>query len=74
MTKVKIYVIRQLESIPVLTGVVETDKDEHDDVEQYLNSRADEIINSFSKKFPEFTNAKWFKQYVNSSSVFTELT
>lgn len=74
MSKAQMFVIRQLGSIPVLTGVVEAVKDEYDDVEQYLNSRADEIIDSFCKKFPEFVEAKWYKQYVDASSEFTQLT
>jgi hypothetical protein len=77
MAKVRMFVIRQLGSIPVLTGVVEVDSSDYNyqaDVESYLDHRADEIINSFSKKFPEFVEAKWYKQYVDGSSEFTELT
>ncbi len=74
MSEVRMYVIRQLGSIPVLTGVIKADTVDYDDVQQYLNSRADEIIDSFCKKFPEFVEAKWYKQYVDVSSEFTELT
>lgn len=77
MSKARMYVIRQLGSIPVLTGVVEVDTSDYDyqsDVQSYLDHRADEIIDTFSKKFPEFVEAKWYKQYVDGSSEFTELT
>ena len=77
MAKARMYVIRQLGSIPVLTGVIEVDSSDYNyqsDVENYLDHRADEIINSFSKKFPDFVEAKWYKQYVDVSSEFSELT
>lgn len=71
MDKVRMYVIRQLGELPVITGVVETDDfAEFDDMQIYLNERADEIIQCFCKRFPEFKEAKWFKQYVSD---YTEL-
>jgi len=68
------FVIRQLTDIPVITGVVEADDKDHDDCVQYLETRADEMIEKFCNQFPEFRKAKWIKQLINSHIEFIELT
>lgn len=72
--KCKMFVIRQLTDIPIVTGVIEADDTEYDDCAGYLEIRADEMIEQFCNKFPEFREAKWIKQLVNSHTEFIELT
>lgn len=70
MSDKKAVVIRHMDnSRPVTSAVIEESTDFNiDDMDHYLFSEARDHIRRFINNFPEFKNAKWYIDILNSSN------
>ena len=72
MSKFAVVIRHLSNSRPVTTCVIDESKDKNvDNMEHYLESEANDHIRKFKESFPEFRQATWYIDFMETYGYYT---